>query len=119
MNLLTLSLIAFTSLAGVSAVTGIVYRLFLQPLVLIWFGDEPGHRWSRETQRRRRNFERTCGSAIACMWFSVVIGTVRLLVAEPYPELSRIALFAQLGLIAVMYLLIWAAVSQWNEPFAN
>lgn len=119
MNFLTFTIIVVVGLTVLGSILSVVYSTAVQPIVRLWFGDEPGQRWNREARQRRQRFEKTCGSALSCMLFSIVIGTARLLVAEQSAELARMLLFAQLGLIAVMLLFIWAAVSQWREPFQN
>lgn len=119
MNFLTRSIIIVVGLTVLASILSATYSTMIRPFVRLWFGDEPGQCWNKEARQRRQRFEKTCGSALSCMLLSILTGTARILISELSAELGRLLLIAQLGLISVMILFIWAAISQWREPFEN
>lgn len=96
---------------------GLAYRFLFMPVICGHFGEES--RRDREAARRRREFERYCYGALACLFFSSIAGVASGALSTLLPELSGIVLAVQITVLAVAGLFAWAAINRWREPFED
>ncbi len=111
--------IVIGSIIIVSAGFGVAYRIWFRPPVCAHFGEEFPSRRDREATGRRRAFERRCGQAATFLFFSMVAGVARGIVSDLFPELSTIAVAAQIAFLVIAGLFVWAAISRWRAPLED
>ncbi len=100
-----------------AAAFGAFYRFVLFPAVRFHFGETS--RQDREARRRRRSFENRCIQALSWFYFSCVAGMMRGVLSVTMPSVERWALIAQLVMLIIAGLFVWAAISRWREPYEN
>lgn len=114
-----ISAVAIVSLAAFAVLIGFAYRIWVRPGVCAHFGEEFPSRHDREAIKRRRSFEWRCGCVLSWFYVSIVVGTIRVILAEIMPELMKPFLVAQIAALAVAAFFIFAARSSWLKPFED
>ena len=111
MNLFVIVLIAATLGA---TVFGLLYRYFVQPVVLQHFGEE--YRRDFEARKRRRAFEANVGAALTCVYFSSVARAV-------FGSLQQLPQGVFWGIAGLLFLsaggFAYAAFQRWHDPFTD
>lgn len=111
--------VGMSGLAAFAMLSAYGYRFWVRPGVCAHFGEEFASRSDREASRRRRSFERRCAYVLFCLYSSIAAGTVRLTLAERWPELAGYFLFAQIAAVVVAGIFVLAARSRWMQPFED
>ncbi|WP_148218090.1 hypothetical protein [Opitutus terrae] len=99
--------------AIIGLVVGVVYRLVFARFVRSWFGEES--RRDYDARRRRRSFEWRCGQFFTWMYVSGACGVIRGML----PEVSPLAIGAQIVALVIAGLFAWGAVVRWRAPFTD
>jgi hypothetical protein len=102
-----LALITLTTAASAA------YRLWIRPIICDHFGEEFPSRRDRDATERRRSFERNNARVLACVFVASAIGAVAEIIGFISP---LVVVGAQIAVLLVGGLFLWAAIAQWQAP---